>query len=102
MSYIIKNLSFEFHQFICQLGVEFKSSLDTFGLPLKKEYLRLLFSSYRMTQLEDYDCEKNIIKVLQIKSEIQFLLNEIERLEIKNNSNLYLKKLGDLAHINKD
>lgn len=99
MKNIIQELSFNLHSFVYEMGEDewIKELLMKFGTEIKKEYLKLLFSAHRATQLKNYESESDILTVLDVNSGIQLFLNELQRLEVKNKSNNYLTLLNDMA-----
>lgn len=99
MNDIMQQLSFKLHEFTCQLGEDqwVKQSLSKFGTPIKKEYLKLLFASYKITNLENYEDEENILKVLEVNGHIKLFINELERLEVKDGTAQYLHLINEKA-----
>lgn len=99
MNNIIKKLSLKLHELIYQMAEDewIKCSLEEFGTPLKKEYIKLLFSAYKATTLENYEDEENILAVLEVNSHIKLFLNELERLEIKYSTSKYLRLINEIA-----
>lgn len=99
MNNIMQKLSFKLHELIYKMAEDelVKCSLEKFGTPLKKEYIKLLFSAYKATTLENYEDEENILTVLEVNSHIKLFLNELQRLEIKCSTSKYLRLINEKA-----
>lgn len=95
MHTIIQELSISLHLFMCKLTEDtwFKQSIYRLDSNFKKEYLKLLFRSYKATNLKNYNDEENIMFVLETNAHIKLFLKELERLEIKFGASEYLKNL---------